>query len=145
MQRYLLNKKYFNILVFILSTFFICHSMAAMSKNALSGMQTTTQSKANLAVLEYRLLFNQFTPAQVSQMRSFMRQYSGYQSDNIITQSSISTEINYSSSASKDLLVNNFRRTAQHLGMQVLVRSSAQQINIRFIQLTPKSLPYKQW
>ncbi|MFT4654003.1 MAG: hypothetical protein ACJA0G_000963 [Kangiellaceae bacterium] len=149
MQTYNLLKKYKHLVVnntlLILSVFIIANSYAVVIENANVGKKETKQNESNKAVLEYQLLFNGFKQTQILQLQSFMRQYSGYLSHNTIMQNSMSTELKYTSSANKEILINNLQKTAAHLGMQVLVRSAERQINIRFIKLTSKSLHYKQW
>ncbi|MFT6268387.1 MAG: hypothetical protein ACJAVV_001195 [Alphaproteobacteria bacterium] len=149
MQTYKLLKSHqrlaVNTTMLILSVLFMANSHALVIQTANEGKIKTKQNEVNNAVVEYQLLFNQFAQTQILQLQSFMRQYSGYQSDNTIMQNSMSTELKYTTTASKEQLINNLQKTASHLGMQVLVRTAERQINIRFIKLTSKSLPYKQW
>ena len=149
MQTYNLLKKYKYLVVnktlLILSVFIIANSYAVAIENANVGNKETKQNHVNKAAVEYQLLFNGFNQSKILQIQSFMRQYSGYLSHSVTIHNSMSTEFTYASSANKELLINNLQKTAAHLGIQVLVRTAEQQINIRFIKLTSKSLPYKQW
>jgi hypothetical protein len=104
-----------------------------------------TARELSVTSAEYTILFSHFNPEQLSKIRSFMRLYSNYESDTTINQSSLVTEVLYASSANKEMLLNNIRKTSEHLGLRILLRTANQHIDVRFIKALPKSLPYKQW
>lgn len=116
------------------------------SSNSISVYKAElTSSRDTNSATEYVLSFSQFTPAQVAQMQSFMRLYSQYVSMQVIKQNSVDTQMLYVYGASKALLINNLQKTSDHLGFEVLLRNVDNKIDIKFIQLQAKSLPYKEW
>lgn len=140
-----LSKRMLSLLLLALILFCVYQSQALAVQNSKQRPSQQNQAIATEAVVTYQLLFSQFTPVQISQLQSFMRHYSGYKSQALILQNSSSTKLTYISTAHIDLLMNNLQKTTQHLGIEVLIRSAGENINIRFIQLSAKSLPYKQW
>ncbi len=97
------------------------------------------------AISEYNIEFAQFTPEQVAQFHAFYVHYSGYQSHHLASQNLSNTKILYSTLASKALLLNNLQKTAEYLGLEVLVRSAELKISLQLMGVTPRNLPYKEW
>ena len=107
--------------------------------------KTHGQTLSAAPIEEFTITFDQITPTQHAQIRGFYTQYSAYKKHSITTQNADSTIITYQSGAPIALLLNNFSKTAEHLGMEVLIRSANANISIRLIQQKPKQLPYKEW
>lgn len=104
---------------------------------------TASESVANS--VRYSIRFSQFTPSQISQIQTFMRQYSGYQQQSLVAQSADTTDIEYTSTAQLNILLNNIQKTNEYLGFTVLTRSADAKIEVKFIRLTAQSLLYKEW
>lgn len=124
---------------------FIPSVHAAYSQFQSTVFKSQTMVDGVALTIEYNISFEQITPSQHAKIMSFYTQYSGYNSHTIASQNTEATVVHYVSSAPVELLLNNFSKTAEYLGMQVLVRGDNATISIRFIKLNPKSLPYKQW
>lgn len=105
-------------------------------------LSTVPQSNADK---EYVLTFAEFTPTAISEWQTFIRHYSGYKVHSINLQNAQVMRLRYSTTAGKELLINNIQKTADYLGLVILIRSEENLIDVRFIQSLPKSLPYKEW
>jgi hypothetical protein len=114
-------------------------------QNIQSSKQLSELKTSESRALEYNVSFSQFTPSQVSQIQKFMRAYSGFEAEKVLSQNATNMNMLYVSSAGKEMLSNNIQKTAQHLGFQILLRTANQNIDIRFVKLNTNNLPYKEW
>jgi hypothetical protein len=55
------------------------------------------------------------------------------------------TEVSYTSTAEKALILNNLQKTAEFLGFEVLIRTDEQRISIQLLSTNARQIPYKQW
>lgn len=124
---------------------FLIAASAAYGQTRSAAFKNHSTIDRDLSTIEYKITFEQMMPSQHAKMKTFYTQYSGYNRHIIASQNDKATVVAYISKAPLELLVNNFTKTAEYLGMQVLVRGANASISIRFIQLNSKSLPYKQW
>ena len=121
------------------------NTQAANVQLGSTSTKTTSDIAVPVALIEYEVIFEQISPKQHAEIRAFYTQYSGYSQHAIVSQNTETTVVTYKSEASIDLLVNNFSKTTEYLGMHVLVRGVNNTISIRLVQLDSKSLPYKEW
>jgi hypothetical protein len=117
-------------------------AMPAVKVQANEGIKNADDVAKNT---QYTITLSQFSASQLLQFQKFLRTYSAYQSDSIVAQNSISTQMSYYYGDSKALLLSNISKTAEHLGLQVLLRSAINDIDIRLVNVNAKSIPYKQW
>jgi hypothetical protein len=128
--------------LFITISLLFCAGLAQLAQ-----AQIVSQSVASkyMDYKEYVLTFTEFSAPQISQWQTFIRHYSGYNSVVIDTQNTQTIRVRYSTTADKDMLINNVKKTAEYLGLDILIRTQGTRIDVRFIQSLPKSLPYKEW
>jgi hypothetical protein len=93
----------------------------------------------------YQVQFDYFSPEQASQFHRFYTQYSGYIKHTLRSQGLSKTEVSYTSTAEKALILNNLQKTAEFLGFEVLIRTDEQRISIQLLSTNARQIPYKQW
>ncbi len=89
--------------------------------------------------------FEKFTPQEVAKFAAYYRQYKGYESAQVLNQTSSLTSLLYTSFSSKELILNNLQKTANINGFKVLMRSVDDRIHIRLLSKTQNSLDFKEW
>jgi len=118
---------------------------AVQEKEIASRNEVASGTELASKIIEYEVLFERVSPQQHASISAFYKQYSGYVQHVLISQSPDLTTIIYKSVAPIDLLMNNFSKTAEYLGMQVLIRKANRIISIRLMRLNTSSIPYKEW
>ena len=143
----LLSHKNIQLTTCLIVTLLISQAAIAIPYSALDERTNNAikNSQQASSLVEYEILFNEFSNEQVLQIQLFMLQYSGYVSHRLEMQNSSNFHLLYISSIKKDMLINNLEKTAQYLGFDVLIRSAGEQVNMRLIKVMPNNLPYKEW
>lgn len=112
---------------------------------ALFGAIEQLPNSHSMQSQSFEITFEYFSPAQLSQIEAFYKQFSEYRTHTIVKQSSSRMQLDYKSDIDKDLLLHNLNKTFEKLGFEVLLRHSENRVNIRLLGLLSKSIPYQQW
>ena len=115
------------------------------SESSSIGTDTNLADETINVANEFTVVFEQISPEQHAKISSFYTHYSGYNEHFMYSQNNDKTVVKYVTNASIDILMNNFSKTADYLGMKVLVRGNSGTISIHFVELNVNSLPYKEW
>lgn len=99
----------------------------------------------NDKTISLTLEFEGFSPQEVSKFAAYYREYSGFKSEQVMSQTSSVTILLYTSHASKELILNNLQKTADINGFNVLMRSVDNRVHVRLLSKTENSLNYREW
>ena len=93
----------------------------------------------------FSIEFEGFKPSEVSDFAAYYRQYTGFISDEIVSQSASYTKVLYRVDAKRETIMSNLQKTADVNGYEVLLRNAEHKIHIKLLAKNQRSLKYQEW